>query len=782
MLSVLITQCLQRDFIDPVEAHVPLPNKLHVGREEALRLMGHDPHVGPVARILGWARRQPEEALEILHIRDWHDEEDTRQRDHLAMFGSHCVAGTRGAALVLGLDQEIEERANERVVNSTALNDFEGTSLPEELARIRAKAGDQPIRVAVIGVWTEAKVSFLLYDLKTRGGFDELATCSALTASASRAQHFNALDQLRKILGVQTFDSVGDLGEWLVPESTETPEPIRYDGFQPEFVLKGLGGLDETDSVVLSFLYRESQKVTLNALTGGYSGALVFRAQGQDSLGQKHAPSVAKVGPRALIGTERAAFERVESVLGNRAPSIKGFIDFGDRAGIKYSFASMGSGAIHTFQELYMSGLSAERTEAILREVFQDILEPFYSAALYERLPLLEYYTFTPSYADRVAEKVSQVHGPGGDAPMLTLADGSEVPNVAEFYRDYVPKNLGRIGEYHYVSYVHGDLNGANILIDGRENVWLIDFFHTERGHVLKDLIKLENDLLYIFTPLENEAALAEATRISRALVEINDLASPLPEELPGVKLEPLLRAWSTLRILREIGATYIESDRNPDQVLLSLIRYAIHTLSFWESDDLQKRWALSTACLAAERLSRRTVDNRELRIGWLDSGSLGGTGRVGLTLCPGRRDQGRNLADDLDVIQAGSIVHIWGLLTEDELDWAGVADIASEAQRRGIQYHHHPILDQSVPTLEEAQEVSRQLLAAVDAGENVLVHCVGGLGRTGALAACAAIDRGLSAEDAIALVRKARGPRAVESGSQVAFLYRYARRSDTQT
>jgi len=29
--------------------------------------------------------------------------------------------------------------------------------------------------------------------------------------------------------------------------------------------------------------------------------------------------------------------------------------------------------------------------------------------------------------------------------------------------------NLGKFGEYHFVSYVHGDLNTANILIDGRD-------------------------------------------------------------------------------------------------------------------------------------------------------------------------------------------------------------------------------------------------------------------------------------------------------------------------
>ncbi len=48
------------------------------------------------------------------------------------------------------------------------------------------------------------KVSFLLYDLKTRLGAKELGTCSALTAGGSRADHFTALKQLKTILGACT--------------------------------------------------------------------------------------------------------------------------------------------------------------------------------------------------------------------------------------------------------------------------------------------------------------------------------------------------------------------------------------------------------------------------------------------------------------------------------------------------------------------------------------------------------------------------------------------------
>ena len=40
MTTVLITQCLQRDFVDPIGPHDPLPNLLHVGYSEAARLLG----------------------------------------------------------------------------------------------------------------------------------------------------------------------------------------------------------------------------------------------------------------------------------------------------------------------------------------------------------------------------------------------------------------------------------------------------------------------------------------------------------------------------------------------------------------------------------------------------------------------------------------------------------------------------------------------------------------------------------------------------------------------
>jgi nicotinamidase-related amidase len=162
MTTVLITQCLQRDFVDPIGPSDPLPNLLHVGYSEAVRLLGADPSAGPLAQLIEWVRELPPAEIDLIHIRDWHDPEDPAQREHLRRFGPHCLQGSAGARLVLGMDEPALAADNTRIVDSITLNDFEGTDLVEQLDRIREAHGGGPLRVGVIGVWTEAKVSFLL--------------------------------------------------------------------------------------------------------------------------------------------------------------------------------------------------------------------------------------------------------------------------------------------------------------------------------------------------------------------------------------------------------------------------------------------------------------------------------------------------------------------------------------------------------------------------------------------------------------------------------------------
>jgi hypothetical protein len=86
--AVLITQCLQHDFVAPIGRYDTLPNLLHIGFEEARRLVGDAPDEGPVARVMRWAYGRPDAELKLVHIRDWHDASEPGQRRHLKQFGT----------------------------------------------------------------------------------------------------------------------------------------------------------------------------------------------------------------------------------------------------------------------------------------------------------------------------------------------------------------------------------------------------------------------------------------------------------------------------------------------------------------------------------------------------------------------------------------------------------------------------------------------------------------------------------------------------------------------
>ncbi|HMW61191.1 MAG TPA: isochorismatase, partial [Leptospiraceae bacterium] len=144
--SILITQCLQNDFVRLIDRYEALPNLLHVGYDESMRLLGERMEEGPVRSMLHWAYERSPEELAIIHIRDWHNPSDPAQKDHLKQFGPHCVQDTEGARFVF---EESLDPARHTIVNASGLNDFVDTTLEEVLRPYRGK----PVRVGIAGVW-----------------------------------------------------------------------------------------------------------------------------------------------------------------------------------------------------------------------------------------------------------------------------------------------------------------------------------------------------------------------------------------------------------------------------------------------------------------------------------------------------------------------------------------------------------------------------------------------------------------------------------------------------
>ena len=762
MPNLLITDCLQHDFVGPVGRFQGLPNALHVGHDESLRLLGPEASEGPVARLVAWAHAQDDAALRVVHVRDWHDPSDPEQREHLEQFGTHCVRDSDGARFVFRTDDAASKHLE--IVDATILSNFVGTRLPQVLEPLRG----EPVRVGLMGVWTEAKITFLAYDLRARYPHFELGVCSALTASSSRANHFLALDQLDRILGVRVIDSVAAFVEFLGGARDAVPL-LGFNDRHPTVVCDDRTRLDDVDARLLRYLFRGCREVRFKPLDGGFSGNRVLATRSIDLHGHEEVPHVVKIGPHGPMGQERTAFERIEAVLGNAAPRIADFADMGDRGGIKYRYAAMGRGQSRSLQKLFTGGVDDAALARVLDQVFDEQLGRLYRAATVERSDLLDYYDFAPKWGAGVRRKVAALLGEVGDE--IAFGAHATLPHIACFYERAL-EALPRVARSHRYAWVHGDLNGANVLVDAPGNVWIIDFFHAHRGHVLRDLVKLENDLLYIWTPLD-ESELPQAYRFTDALLEVEDLGRELTDRSGEFESPALARAWRTAMKLRAFYPPLIEADREATQLLIAQIRYAVHTLGFEESSAIQKRWALYTASAAAMRLEQITTLSGPLRVDFLPDTATA-PGRLGLTILPGRRDYGRDLEVDLDAIAALGIDAVVCLLADDEFARYGVDGLLERYRARGFELLHVPTVDGRVPAPEQLKRATSWIDERVRAGRAVLAHCVGGLGRAGTLAACWLRTRGVEADAAIRTVRAARSPRAIETTLQEAAIAAY--------
>jgi Ternary complex associated domain 9 len=215
---------------------------------------------------------------------------------------------------------------------------------------------------------------------------------------------------------------------------------------------------------------------------------------------------------------------------------------------------------------------------------------------------LMEYYCFSPRWAESVKQKIVELIGDCPEQDNLSLPAGVNCKNLHHFYRDDLPRIQQWQGDFPFC-YVHGDLNWANVMIDGHDNVWLIDFFHTHHGHLLKDFAKLENDLLYIGTAVNNQADFVQACALSDFLLSVDE--SLQPDSIPHHWSEQFQRCAAIVIFLRQKMLQYLPpgTENIALQWQLAQLRYAVHTIGFDEPNNLQRCWALYTASCLAEKV-----------------------------------------------------------------------------------------------------------------------------------------------------------------------------------
>ncbi len=142
--------------------------------------------------------------------------------------------------------------------------------------------------------------------------------------------------------------------------------------------------------------------------------------------------------------------------------------------------------------------------------------------------------------------------------------------------------------------------------------------------------------------------------------------------------------------------------------------------------------------------------------------------GSIGLMPCPGRFDTVEN--DAARIVDA-EVDLVLSLIQASEHPET-LARLPALLASRGIAWRHLPIVDFGVPDKEMDiawRDLARDIHDRLDRGDRVLVHCWGGLGRSGTIVLRILVERGEDADGALARLRSARKG-AVETGPQLAW------------
>jgi len=116
-------------------------------------------------------------------------------------------------------------------------------------------------------------------------------------------------------------------------------------------------------------------------------------------------------------------------------------------------------------------------------------------------------------------------------------------------------------------------------------------------------------------------------------------------------------------------------------------------------------------------------------------------------------------------------------LLTPSENDELDLKEEPRLAGANGIQFFSLPVEDRQVPkAASKLEALVSQLVAELQSGNSVAIHCRQGIGRSSLLSAALLISAGEDVEQALAAISKSRGLEVPETSEQRSWLQQFAR------
>jgi anti-anti-sigma factor len=412
---------------------------------------------------------------------------------------------------------------------------------------------------------------------------------------------------LGELLGLEALEAVSVLGTAERLERVEawvfSPGPeVRGRERLTEVVVEGGAPIPDEWLTIVRRICSDAGRVTLRTLAGGYS-ATTYQVESVDREGRRTIPTVLKIADLSFTSREEKAWrESVQPFILNNATVIMGRAAEGAWAGLRYNFLGItgASSRLRWLGDRYSERPFPELVP-ILDTLFGEILDPWYGQAREEDAPLWSMHDPSALFP-RIALDAREVLGIDPSAPDVDVPElGTRLPNPYRTLAGWRAAGMVRTRRCK-VSITHGDLNPNNVLLDEKDNIYVIDFSETRRRSAVADFARLEALLALQTTRIEDVSDFVRVARFFEGLVSVGSLAEAPPLVDDGG--DPAVpKAWEFITLLRRHAARVASPGTDLVPFLLPLLEWTIPIVSWVQLSPLAKRLSMVASALVVRRL-----------------------------------------------------------------------------------------------------------------------------------------------------------------------------------
>ncbi len=349
-------------------------------------------------------------------------------------------------------------------------------------------------------------------------------------------------------------------------------------------------------------IYQDVARVELTTLSGGFS-ATTYQAASWDHDGRRVLPTVLKISSLEFTDREEKAYHQyVEKFILNNSTVIMGRATRGQWSGLRYNFLGItGPESKLSWLHDHYRTRPVEELDPIFERLYAKILYPWYGQAQKKPVALFDDNSplrLFPGLLNDV-EKLAGI-SPGCRTIRCEPLE-LELPNpwwvLNTVFRERASWTLP-----WFSSITHGDLNMRNILLDEKENLYVIDFSETRLRNVYSDFARLEEVLKFHMIEPRTEEDLMRMLIFEQALLETESVQDALPFVYDGT--DPMVaKAHHTIGLLRRLACGYTPGRTDLLPYLVALLEWTLPIPYFVQLSALQKRYALYSGALISRRV-----------------------------------------------------------------------------------------------------------------------------------------------------------------------------------